>query len=112
MIDILIKLSKKEKILLNNEDEIDLQIILNELKSEVVILERNYNEIQERLVYLTKKEEEWLEAIIEVEKLYKDKIENLDEKQWVDLIHKFVNKIYIDEDNIRVVMRVVGKVKK
>lgn len=96
------------KILENPEDETDLQIILNEVKNEIIILERNYNEMQERLEYLNKKEEGF-EAILEVEKLYKDKIENLNEKQWMDLVHKFVDTIYIDEDNIRVVMR-VGRV--
>lgn len=42
------------------------------------------------------------ETILEVEKQYKNKIENLTEEQWMDLTHKFVDTIYIDEDNIRV----------
>jgi hypothetical protein len=44
-----------------------------------------------------------------VGKVYKNKLENLNEKEWLDLTHKFVDKIYIDEENIRVVMRVGGK---
>jgi hypothetical protein len=48
---------------------------------------------------------------LEVEKVYKNKLENLSEKEWMDLAHKFVDKIYIDEENIRVVMR-VGKMDK
>lgn len=49
------------------------------------------------------------ETILEVEKQYKNKIENLTEEQWMDLTHKFVDKIFVEEDNIRVVMR-VGKI--
>lgn len=91
----------------NPEDEIDLKIILDEVKNEVNILDKNRDEIQERLEYLSKKEE-WFEAILEVEKEHKDKLENLTEKQWMDLVHKFVDKIFVEEDVIRIVMR-VGK---
>jgi hypothetical protein len=45
---------------------------------------------------------------LEVEKVYKNKLENLSEKQWMDLAHKFVDKIFVEEDVLRVVMR-VGK---
>ena len=93
------------KILENPEDEADLKAILDEVKNEAMVLERNYNEMQERLEYLNKTEEGF-EVILEVEKLYKNKIENLTEKQWMDLVHKFVDTIYINEDNIKVVMRV------
>ena len=41
----------------NPEDEIDLKIILDEVKNEVNILDKNRDEIQERLEYLSKKEE-------------------------------------------------------
>ena len=96
------------KILENPEDEADLQKILNDVENEVKILEKNHEEIKEKLEFLNKKEE-WFEAILEVEKVYKNKLENLSEKEWMDLAHKFVDKIYIDEENIRVVMRVGGK---
>lgn len=46
------------------------------MKNEVKILEKNYEEIKERLDFLNKKEEGF-EAIIEGEKEYKDKLENL-----------------------------------
>lgn len=45
------------KILENPEAEIDLKIILDEAKNEVNILDKNRDEIQERLEYLSKKEE-------------------------------------------------------
>ena len=93
------------KILENPEEENDLQKILDDVKNEVKILEKNHEEIKEKLEFLNKKEE-WFEAILEVEKVYKNKLENLSEKEWMDLAHKFVDKIYIDEENIRVVMRV------
>ena len=98
------------KILENPEYEKDLKIILDEVKNEVILIEKNYEEIKERLDYFNKKEEGF-QAILEVEREYRDKMENLSEKQWMDLTHKFVDKIYIDENNIRVVMR-VGKVEK
>lgn len=98
------------KILENPEEENDLQKILDDVKNEVKILEKNYEETKEKLDFLNRKEE-WFEAILEVEKIYKNKLENLSEKQWMDLTHKFVDKIYIDEENIRVVMR-VGKMDK
>lgn len=56
--------------------------------------------------------QEWFETILEVEKEHKDKLENLTAKQWMDLVHKFVDKIFVEEDILRVVMRVgmrVGK---
>jgi hypothetical protein len=46
------------------------------------------------------------ETILEVEKQYKNKIENLTEEQWMDLTHKFVDKIFVEEDNIKVVTRI------
>ena len=46
------------------------------------------------------------ETILEVEKQYKNKIENLTEEQWMDLTHKLVDKIFVEEDNIKVVTRI------
>ena len=46
------------------------------------------------------------ETILEVEKQYKNKIENITEEQWMDLTHKFVDKIFVEEDNIKVVTRI------
>lgn len=106
----LLKQRIMRKILENPDDENDLQVILNEVKKEVEILEKNKEDLQEKLNFLNK-QEEWFEAILEIEKQYKNKIENLSEEQWMGLTHKFVDKIYVDEDNIRVVMR-VGKVGK
>lgn len=96
------------KILENSEDESDLKIILSDVKNEVIILEKNRDEIRERLQYLSKKDEGF-EAIQELQYRYKNWIKNLTEKQWMDITHKFVDKILIEESSIRVVMR-VGKV--
>ena len=63
------------KILENPEDEDDLQIILNEVKKGVEILEKNREDLQKKLEFLNK-QKEWFEAILEVEKQYKNKIEN------------------------------------
>ena len=45
------------KILENPEDEADLQKILNDVENEVKILEKNHEEIKEKLEFLNKKEE-------------------------------------------------------
>ena len=45
------------QILENPEEENDLQKILDDVKNEVKILEKNYEEIKEKLEYLNKKEE-------------------------------------------------------
>lgn len=63
------------KILENPEDEDDLQIILNEVKKGLEILEKNREDLQKKLEFLNK-QKEWFEAILEVEKQYKNKIEN------------------------------------
>ena len=63
------------KILENPEDEDDLQIILNEVKKRVEILEKNREDLQKKLEFLNK-QKEWFETILEVEKQYKNKIEN------------------------------------
>ena len=93
------------KILENPEDEDDLQIILNEVKKGVEILEKNRENLQKKLEFLNK-QKEWFEAILEVEKQYKNKIEKLTEEQWMDLTHKFMDKIFVEEDNIKVVTRI------
>jgi hypothetical protein len=41
----------------NSEEENDLQKILDDMKNEVKILERNHEEIKEKLEFLNEKEE-------------------------------------------------------
>lgn len=95
------------KTLESPEDREALENILHDVRREITTLELRKQEILSQLVHFRERTDGY-DMIRKMEQEYKGKLRELTEEDWMKLTHQFVDKIIIEKESVRVLLR-VGK---